>query len=142
MITFPILSLVTFLPLVEAIASRVKTVRHFVALIDKDQMPASTSIPNLLCYEDLIDAEDGNYTWPSFDENAAASVERPHERADPETESDQLRQRQPEQDTSAGKPGELHRDEVTGALHVVILRHDRSLLAVWPGPRGARRCGV
>ena len=36
----------TFLPLVESIASRVKTVRHFVALIDKDKMPESTGIPN------------------------------------------------------------------------------------------------
>ena len=64
----------TFLPLVESIASRVKTVRHFVALIDKDQMPASTSIPNLLCYEDLIAGQNDQYTWPVLDEQAAATL--------------------------------------------------------------------
>jgi fatty-acyl-CoA synthase len=37
-------------------------------------MPASSNIPTLLCYEDLIAAEDGQYTWPTFDENAAASI--------------------------------------------------------------------
>jgi 3-(methylthio)propionyl---CoA ligase len=64
----------TFLPLVEAIASRVKTVRHFVALIDKDKMPASTSIPNLLCYEDLIAGQTDQFTWPVLDEQAAATL--------------------------------------------------------------------
>jgi acyl-CoA synthetase (AMP-forming)/AMP-acid ligase II len=64
----------TFLPLVESIASRVKTVRHFVALIDKDQMPESTSIPNLLCYEDLIAGQTDQYTWPALDEQAAATL--------------------------------------------------------------------
>ncbi len=35
----------TFLPLVEAIAQRVGTVRHFVAMTDRKHMPASTTIP-------------------------------------------------------------------------------------------------
>ena len=64
----------TFLPLVESIASRVKTVRHFVAMIDKDQMPASTSIPNLLCYEDLTASQDDQFTWPPLDEQEAATL--------------------------------------------------------------------
>jgi len=64
----------TFLPLVESIASRVKTIRHFVALIDKDQMPASTSIPNLLCYEDLIAEQNDKLFWPKLDEQAAATL--------------------------------------------------------------------
>ena len=64
----------TFLPLVEAIASRVKTVRHFVALIDKDKMPESTSIPNLLCYEDLLAAQNDQFTWPVLDEQEAATL--------------------------------------------------------------------
>ena len=64
----------TFLPLVEAIASRVKTVRHFVALIDKDKMPESTSIPNLLCYEDLIAGQNDQFTWPVLDEQEAATL--------------------------------------------------------------------
>ena len=64
----------TFLPLVESIASRVKTVRHFVALIDKDKMPESTSIPNLLCYEDLMAGQNDQFTWPVLDEQEAATL--------------------------------------------------------------------
>jgi len=64
----------TFLPLVESIASRVKTVRHFVALIDRDKMPESTSIPNLLCYEDLIAGQNDQFTWPVLDEQEAATL--------------------------------------------------------------------
>lgn len=65
---------ITFLPLVESIADRVSTVRHFVALIDKDKMPSSTRIPNLLCYEDLVEAQSASYDWPTLDEQAAATL--------------------------------------------------------------------
>ncbi|UUZ64596.1 fatty-acid--CoA ligase [Polaromonas sp. P1-6] len=64
----------TFLPLVEAVASWLKTVRHFVAMTDRDHMPQTEKIPGLLCYEDLIDAQDDQYTWPSFSEEAASSL--------------------------------------------------------------------
>jgi acyl-CoA synthetase (AMP-forming)/AMP-acid ligase II len=64
----------TFLPLVEAVASRVKTVRHFVAMTDRAHMPANTKVPNLLCYEELLEAQDDRYDWPQFDENSASSL--------------------------------------------------------------------
>ena len=64
----------TFLPLVEAIAARVKTVKTFVAMIDRDKMPASSTIPNLLCYEDLLAEADDDYAWPQFDENLASTL--------------------------------------------------------------------
>ena len=66
----------TFLPLVEAIVSRVSSIRHCVALIDRANMPAQTSIPNLLCYEELLDAEsdDPDYQWPALDEQCAATL--------------------------------------------------------------------
>jgi len=64
----------TFLPLVEAIAAACPTVRAFVLMSDRAHMPATTRIPDLLCYEDLLDAEDGAYAWPEIDENAAASL--------------------------------------------------------------------
>ena len=51
----------TFLPLVEAIAGRVKTIRHYVAMTDRAHMPAASKIPNLLCYEDLIDANNDRF---------------------------------------------------------------------------------
>jgi|SRR5450755_1331801 len=64
----------TFLPLVEAIASRVKTIKTFVAMTDRAHMPAQSTVANLLCYEDLLEAESDAFTWPSFDENQASSL--------------------------------------------------------------------
>jgi fatty-acyl-CoA synthase len=64
----------TFLPLVEAVAARLKTVKHFVLMADRSHMPAATKIPNLLCYEDLVAAQDDAYTWPVFDEERASSL--------------------------------------------------------------------
>ena len=64
----------TFLQLVEAIAPRVKTIKAFVAMTSREHMPASSTVPNLLCYEDLIDAHSPEFTWPVFDENTASSL--------------------------------------------------------------------
>ena len=64
----------SFLPLIEAVASRVKTIRHFVAMTDRAHMPAASKVPNLLCYEELVEAQDDRYDWPSFDENTASSL--------------------------------------------------------------------
>jgi len=64
----------TFLPLIEAIAPRTKTVRHFVAMTDRAHMPASAKVPGLLCYEELLEAEDDAFDWPAIDENAASSL--------------------------------------------------------------------
>src|ERR1700722_5464407 len=43
----------TFLPLIEAIAGRAKTVKAFVAMTDRAHMPTSSKVANLLCYEEL-----------------------------------------------------------------------------------------
>jgi fatty-acyl-CoA synthase len=64
----------TFLPLVEAIAPQCPTVKAFVLMCDRAHMPAASNIANLLCYEDLLDAASADYTWPEFDEHAAASL--------------------------------------------------------------------
>ena len=48
----------TFLPLVEKLAPQLKTVKHYVLMTDRAHMPQASVIPNLLCYDDLIDAED------------------------------------------------------------------------------------
>jgi fatty-acyl-CoA synthase len=64
----------SFLPLVEGIAAACPTVQAFVLMSDRAHMPATTAIPGLLCYEDLLEAESGDYAWPVFDENAAASL--------------------------------------------------------------------
>ncbi|MBC7572732.1 MAG: fatty-acid--CoA ligase [Herminiimonas sp.] len=64
----------TFLPLVEAFASHCNTVKGFILMGDRDRMPATTTIPNLMCYEDLIAANSAEFEWPLFDENAASSL--------------------------------------------------------------------
>ncbi len=64
----------TFLPLVQAVASRVKTIKHFVLLCGRDRLPQNSGIPNLLCYEDLIDAQDDQFQWPVLDELAGCTL--------------------------------------------------------------------
>ena len=64
----------TFLPLIEAIAGRVKTIKHFVAMTDRANMPATGHVPGLLCYEELIADAAPEFKWPVFDENAASSL--------------------------------------------------------------------
>lgn len=64
----------TFLPIVEKIASQCTFVRHFVLICDRERMPASTAIANLLCYEDLIASHSDDYDWPLFDEHSAATL--------------------------------------------------------------------
>ena len=64
----------TFLPLVEAVAGRLKTVKHFVLMTDRAHMPASSKVASLLCFEDLVEAEDDAYDWPDFDERHASSL--------------------------------------------------------------------
>ncbi len=61
----------TFAPLVEKLMSARKEVKNWVALTDRAHMPA---IAGLLCYEELLAAEDGDYDWPEFDENTAAGL--------------------------------------------------------------------
>ncbi|MCK6401053.1 MAG: fatty-acid--CoA ligase [Sphaerotilus natans subsp. sulfidivorans] len=63
-----------FLPLIEKLAPHLPGVRHFVLMTDQAHMPASTTIPDLLCYEELVEAENGDWAWPEFDENEAACI--------------------------------------------------------------------
>jgi acyl-CoA synthetase (AMP-forming)/AMP-acid ligase II len=64
----------SFLPLIEAIAPRVKTIKAFVVMTDRARLPAQSAIPNLLCYEDLVEAQDDDFQWPVFDEQTASSL--------------------------------------------------------------------
>lgn len=63
----------TFVPLLEAIADQLSTVKAFVIMTDEEHMP-DTKLPNVLCYETLLAAEDGAYEWPIFDEKTASSL--------------------------------------------------------------------
>jgi fatty-acyl-CoA synthase len=63
----------TFAPLVEKLAPHCKGVRGWVALTDRAHMP-QVAAPNLLCYEELIAAERGDYEWPQLDEWTASGL--------------------------------------------------------------------
>ncbi|MGK2926551.1 MAG: long-chain-fatty-acid--CoA ligase [Lysobacterales bacterium] len=63
----------TFVPILEALQPRLRTVRKFIVLTDAAHMPA-TSLPNAVAYEDWIRAVDEDFRWKSFDENTAAAL--------------------------------------------------------------------
>ncbi len=62
------------LPVVEAIAPRLTTIEHFVMMCEPARMPAKTSLPKLLCFDDLLAAESAHYDWPEFDERSASTL--------------------------------------------------------------------
>jgi 3-(methylthio)propionyl---CoA ligase len=59
--------------LVESLAPRLEHVRRYVMMCARDRMP-TTSLPNVVCYEDLIEAGDPAYTWPNLDERTACAL--------------------------------------------------------------------
>ena len=59
-----------FLPIIEGVLPDLKTLKGIIVLTDKANMPSS-SIENLICYEDLISDESEEIVWPQFDENTA-----------------------------------------------------------------------
>ncbi len=61
-----------FLPLVEAIAPQCPGVEGWIALADRAHLPPS-QLP-LLCYEDIVEAESGDFVWPSLDEHTASGL--------------------------------------------------------------------
>jgi fatty-acyl-CoA synthase len=64
----------TFLPIIQAMHTKCKTIRQWVAMCDIDKLPADTGIANLVSYEAWIGNQSSDYQWPSFDENSASSM--------------------------------------------------------------------
>jgi fatty-acyl-CoA synthase len=62
-----------FAPLVEKLAPRFKTVKHFIALCGREHLP-ETSLPNLRSFDELVAAQSTDYVWPEFDERTASSL--------------------------------------------------------------------
>jgi len=62
----------TFVPLVEKLLPQCPGVRHVVVMTDRAHMPAS--LPQALCFEELVASENGQYSWPKFDEGTASSL--------------------------------------------------------------------
>ncbi len=64
---------INLVPLVEAVASELTTLKGVVVMTDKAHMPEA-KIDNLICYEELIDSHSMGFDWPEFDENTASSL--------------------------------------------------------------------
>ena len=64
----------SFLPLVEKLASSLPTVKHFILMAERAMLPTVTSIPSIEAYEDFIWDGDENFEWPVFDELSASSL--------------------------------------------------------------------
>ena len=63
----------TFVPLLEALAAKLPSVKKYIILTDETHMP-STSLPNAIAYESWLSAYDADFAWASFDENTAAGL--------------------------------------------------------------------
>lgn len=61
------------LPVIEAVWDQLTTVRHVIVLTDTAHMPES-KIPNIIAYEDWIEAMDGDFDWVKGDENDACGI--------------------------------------------------------------------
>ncbi|ARN22820.1 3-(methylthio)propionyl-CoA ligase [Piscinibacter gummiphilus] len=64
----------SFLPQVEAIASLLPGIKAFVAMTDRAHMPATSKVPGLLCYEELLADASDTFEWPALDEQRASSL--------------------------------------------------------------------
>ncbi|TDI61590.1 MAG: long-chain-fatty-acid--CoA ligase [Alphaproteobacteria bacterium] len=63
----------SFIKILERLEPQLQTVEAFIIMTDKANMP-DTSLKNVMCYEDLIDAQDGDLVWSTFEENTAAAM--------------------------------------------------------------------
>ena len=59
--------------LAEQLAPRLESVDRFIVMAARADMPA-TSLPDVQCYEDLIDAGDPAFAWPELDERSACAL--------------------------------------------------------------------
>ena len=64
----------TFVPLLENLAPKLAGVRGFVVMTNRANMPSRTSLPDPICYEELVEDSDDDFEWPVFDERTASSL--------------------------------------------------------------------
>lgn len=62
-----------FVEQLEASAARLPRVKAYIVMCGADEMP-NTTLPNVLCYEDLLQGQPETYDWPVLDENQAGSL--------------------------------------------------------------------
>ena len=61
------------IPVLEGLQGQLASVKYYVILSNRDKMP-DTTLPGALCYEELLQAQSAEYTWPDLDENSASSL--------------------------------------------------------------------
>jgi fatty-acyl-CoA synthase len=64
----------SFIDLIAGMRDKFPNICGIIVFADKANMPDEDKLPGALCYEDLIAREDGDYAWPTFDENSAAAL--------------------------------------------------------------------
>jgi fatty-acyl-CoA synthase len=62
-----------FVPVVEAIADKIPSIKKYIILTDDAHMP-DTVLPNAIAYETWLAGHDADFAWGSFDENTAAGL--------------------------------------------------------------------
>ncbi len=62
-----------FVPLLEELREQLTSVEHIIILSDKEHMP-ETTLPGVLCYEEMIAPQSDEFEWPTLDETAASSL--------------------------------------------------------------------
>ena len=63
----------TFVPMMEALQQQLSSGIDYVILTDSASMP-DTTLPNVHCYEELLDTQDDDFVWYEVDENEAAGL--------------------------------------------------------------------
>ena len=63
----------TFLPLILGVKAHLKHVKYFICL-DQSDSKIKEQLPEVLFYDDLIEAESDHFDWPVLDENTASSL--------------------------------------------------------------------
>ncbi len=64
----------SFVPLFEKLQDRLPNIKGFIVMTDQAHMPATSTLRNPICYEDLIAGGDTSFEWPQFDENTACGL--------------------------------------------------------------------
>lgn len=59
--------------ILEPLARDLPLVKGYIVMTDRAHMP-ETSLPNAICYEELLDSVDGDFAWVEGDENDACGV--------------------------------------------------------------------
>jgi len=62
----------TLVPLLEKIISKLETVEHYIIINAPKNF--STTLPNIIHYEELLNGQSENFEWPELDENDASGM--------------------------------------------------------------------